>query len=231
MKARCALCKMHESLCICDLVTPIETRTRLVIVMHRAEARKSTNTGALAARCIARSEIIVRGHEERPSAFAANASTDAVLLFPHEDALPICELARSDRPITLVVPDGTWRQASKVRARVPGLRDIPCVRLAPDSRSTYRLRAESHDDRLSTIEAIARAMELLEGAHVRRALEHVFRAMVERTLWAKGALDDRDVTGGIPPGVMRHDPKSGIQPIREPPRPSRSASSASRRGS
>jgi DTW domain-containing protein YfiP len=209
-KARCALCRMHESLCICRLVTRLETRTRLVIVMHRAEERKSSNTGALAARCIAKSEIIVRGHEDRPSVFVADPETRPVLLFPHEDAVALSDFARSDRPITLVVPDGTWRQASKVRARVPGLREIPCARLPLESESIYRLRAESHGDRLSTIEAIARAMGILEGPHVRSALEHVFRAMVERTLWAKGALGDHDVTGGIPPGVMRHDPKSGI---------------------
>lgn len=217
VKARCASCKMHQSLCICGLVTRRETRTRLVVVMHRAEERKSTNTGALAARCIARSEIIVRGHEDRRWTFVAEPGTQPVLLFPHEDAAPISRFAGAERPITLVVPDGTWRQASKVRARVPGLRDIPCVRLPRESPSIYRLRAEAHDDRLSTIEAVARAMGLLEGAHVRRFIEHVFRAMVERTLWAKGALDDDDVTGGIPRGVMRHDPNSGGG-VSSPPR-------------
>jgi DTW domain-containing protein YfiP len=209
MKSRCAACRMHASLCICDLVTKLETRTRLVIVMHRAEERKSTNTGALAARCIARSEVVVRGHEDRPTRFEADPATQPVLLFPHEDAMPLSQFARSERPITLVVPDGTWRQASKARARVPGLRDIPCACLPVESPSTYRLRAPSHAAQLSTIEAVARAMGLLEGAHVRRAIERVFRAMVERTLWAKGDLDDADVTVGIPRGVMRHDPKSG----------------------
>ncbi len=231
VKARCVVCRMHASLCICDLVTEIETRTRLVVVMHRAEERKSSNTGALAARCIARSEIVVRGHEDRPSKFEVahdggaapkpprepqtatlrsavfDPATQPVLLFPHEDAVPLARFARSERPITLVVPDGTWRQASKVRARVPGLRDIPCALLPVESPSTYRLRAESDPTRLSTMEAIARAMGLLEGMHVRRAIERVFRTMVERTLWSKGDLDDAEVTGGIPPGVMRHDPQ------------------------
>jgi DTW domain-containing protein YfiP len=201
---------MHESLCICAMVPKLETRTRLVVLMHRAEKRKSTNTGALAAKCIANSEIMVRGVEDHPSAFVTGPETQPLLLFPHEDAVPLDRFAHADKPITLVVPDGTWRQASKVRARVSGLRDVPCVRLPLESESIYRLRAESHTDRLSTIEAIARAMGILEGMHVREALDHVFRAMVERTLWAKGVLDDHDVTGGIPRGVMRHDPKSGL---------------------
>jgi YD repeat-containing protein len=54
-------------------------------------------------------------------------------------------------------------------------------------------------------EAIARAMGILEGPLVREALERVFRAMVERTLWSRGAiaagvkrqsLDDRHATRG-----------------------------------
>ena len=31
-------------------------------------------------------------------------------------------------------------------------------------------------------------MGILEGVHVRRALEVVFRAMVERTLWSRGEI-------------------------------------------
>jgi hypothetical protein len=53
-------------------------------------------------------------------------------------------------------------------------------------------------------------MGFLEGLHVRRALEHVFRAMVERTLWSRGEMETADVTGGIPPGALRHDPRSGL---------------------
>ena len=112
--------------------------------------------------------------------------------------------------MVLVVPDGTWRQASKVRNRVPGLKELPCVSLPPDVPSIYRLRAEAHEHGLATMEAIARAMGILEGAHVRVALEHVFRAMVERTLWARGEVESADVTGGVPEGAMRHDPRSGL---------------------
>jgi DTW domain-containing protein YfiP len=136
-----------------------------------------------------------------------------LLLFPFEGALDLrtfAGVAGEARPITLVVPDGTWRQASKVRNRVPGLRDVPCVTLPMDAPSKYRLRAEAHGTGLATIEAIARAMGILEGLHVRRALEHVFHAMVERTLWSRGELDDHEVTGGIPEGAERHDPRSGL---------------------
>jgi DTW domain-containing protein len=198
---RCPRCVMHKTLCVCALVPRLETRTRLVLLIHRAEARKPTNTGRLALACLVNSEVHVRGREGEPSGRLAWEETDPMLLFPHEDAIELGAGAGGvqRRPVTLVVPDGNWRQASRMRARVPGLQDIPCVMLPKGPPSTYRLRFEAHDGGLATVEAIARAL-------VRRALERIFDAMVERTLWARGALEACDVTGGVPPGAMRHDP-------------------------
>ena len=208
---RCVRCRMHASLCVCALVPRLETRTRLVLFIHHVEDRKTTNTGRLAAACLVNSEVFVRGHASQPPRpFTSDPSSEPLLLFPHEGAIPLAQSAPSPRPVTLIVPDGTWRQASKVRNRVPGLRDVPCVCLPPGAPSIYRLRAEAHEEGLATIEAIARAMGILEGEHVRRALERMFRIMVERTLWARGEIATADVTGGIPEGAMRHDPKSGL---------------------
>lgn len=108
------------------------------------------------------------------------------MLFPFEDATPLEAPKPGDLQVTLIVPDGTWRQASKVRNRVPGLRDVPCVTLPMGAPSVYHLRFEAHESGLATVEAIARAMTILEGAHVGEALLHVFRAMVERTLRTRG---------------------------------------------
>lgn len=201
---------MHASLCICDLVVRHQTRTRLLLVIHRCEARKPTNTGKMAAQCLTNSEVLVRGHEGSPTEpVVFGPETQPLFLFPFEGAKPITDYLVWPKPITLIVPDGNWRQASKVQKRVGGFRDVPCVSLPPGPPSLYRLRAEVHDGRLATIEAIARAMGLLEGAEVQAAIERVFLALVERTLWARGEVDTKDVTSGVPAGAMRHDPDSG----------------------
>lgn len=220
---RCERCRMHATLCVCALIPTLETRTRLVLVIHRREDRKSTNTGRLATLALPHSEVILRGYEAAPNdSFVASAGTRALLLFPHEDAVPLESLANvpgDDRPVTLIVPDGNWRQASKVRQRVAGMCDIPSVMLRAGVPSVYRLRSEAHPFGLATIEAIARALRILEGdrgPEVERALLHVFRAMVERTLWARGAVEADDVTAGIPDGVLRHDPGSKERDRRGP---------------
>ena len=182
---RCRACRMLGRLCVCPLIPapPLATRTRLVLVMHRAETWKSTNTGRLAAARLANSEIIVRGHKGKPSEpLAWSEAVQPLLLFPFEDAKPLADTARilDGRPVVLIVPDGTWRQASKVRRRVPGLADMTCVSVSGEAKLPVRLCAEAHVHGLSTIEAIARAMAILEGDDVRRTLERVFRSMVER---------------------------------------------------
>jgi DTW domain-containing protein YfiP len=207
---------MHGSLCVCPLIPRLETRTRLLLLIHRSEHRKPTNTGRLAAECLVNSVVVVRGNVEAPSPpFVAEAGTLPVLLFPHEGSPSLADVAARVRerpfaPVTLIVPDGTWRQASKMRQRVPGLSGVPCASLPLGEPSIYRLRAEAHPTGLATIEAIARAMGVLEGPHVREALERVFRAMVERTLWSRGEVETADVEAGIPAGAMRHDPRSGL---------------------
>lgn len=178
---------MRKDVCLCALIPRIETRTRLTLILHRLEARKPTNSGRLAVDCLVNSEIRVRGQEGEPDEpFEWDDSVQPLLLFPAEDAISLTHFANSSKPVVLVVPDGTWRQAFKARARVPGLMGIPCVTVPSGIPTQYRLRTQPNDQGLGTMEAIARAMGILEGPQVQEALERVFAAMVERMLWLRG---------------------------------------------
>jgi DTW domain-containing protein len=215
---------MHVGLCLCATLPRLVTRTRVVLVMHRVEHRKPTNTGRIALACLPSAELVLRGERaggNQPvvdemlagldAARDAATASEPLLLFPHEDAVPLTARPAGAPPVTLVVPDGTWRQASKVRARTPGLARVPAVTLPPGPPSRYRLRTEAHPAFLSTLEALARALGILEGPEVQRALEDVFDAVVHRTLWVRGEMPDEEVHGGLPPLAERHDPVSGLR--------------------
>ena len=197
---------MHLTLCICALIPRVETRTRLLLVLHQLEDKKPTNTGRLAARCLVNSAIAARGGGAASAPAALWQGTQPVLLFPIPEARPLEEWRDAGQPLTLVVPDGTWRQANKARRRVAGLADLPCAALPVATRSGYRLRHDRRPDRVSTIEAIALALRILEGPAVAEPLERIFRIMVDRTLWTNGRIATGEVTGGIPAGVRSHDP-------------------------
>jgi len=184
---RCARCRLYEHVCLCASLPRLDTRTRLCLVLHRDEQHKPTNSGLLAVASLPNSDVCIRGlHGGDAAAPSFDASTQPLLLFPHADARPLADFAQSPRPITLVVPDGTWRQSSRVRARVAGLAEIPCVTLPSAPSAPPRLRAQPDDARLPTLLAIARALGVLEGDAVRTALEDVFAALVARTLRLRG---------------------------------------------
>ena len=211
--ARCATCRMHATLCICALVPRLRTRTRLTLLVHYREARKPSNTGQLAARCLDRSSIEIFGQPGRLIEPPVVHDEVPLLMFPDDDALPISRYAASDRPIALFVPDGNWTQARKVRRRGPGFAEIPCVTLPDTGPTEYRLRAEPRTGGLATLEAIARALRILEGdagPEIEAAMLAVFRVMVERTLWFRGKLRDHEVTGGIPPAALAEDPRGAV---------------------
>ncbi len=208
--AVCFTCRLPLMLCICALVPRLTTRTRLQLVMTSAEARKPSNTGQLAARCIEGSTVlIVKKGSGRLPAPLVRPDELPLVLFPAPGAIPITQYAGSERPITLIVPDGSWPQAKALKERPP-LRNHPCVTLPLLGPSEYRLRAEPQVDGLATLEAIARALAILEGSRgevIQRAMLDVFRAMVERTLWFRGKLHEREVTGGIPAAALADDPR------------------------
>jgi DTW domain-containing protein YfiP len=217
---RCAACRLHLSLCICGLLPRLDTRTRVVVVVHQLEADKPTNTGLVAARCLINSAIVYRGrapsegaaflNPQGPSAAAltaiASSGGQRLILYPHPSATPLSEWRGHEQPIELLVPDGTWRQAARTRARLaPDPRAIPCVSL-PASDDRRRMRTPTAPGRLATLEAVAQALGILEGPEIERALLRVYRIMTDRTLWSNGRISAADVTGGIPAGVQSHDP-------------------------
>lgn len=205
-RERCPQCALHLKLCLCPLVEPQTLATRVVVLTHARDECKPTNTSRLVALTLTEAEVRTRGLPGNPldTAGLLDPARRSLLLYPGPDSV---ELRREDYedgpPLTLIVPDGTWRQARKVRARVAGLADIPCVRLAPGPPSRYRLRNQIEESRISTFEAVARALGELEGPEVQAKLEAIFEVMVERTLWVRGRLDGSKVTGGIPPGAQQ----------------------------
>jgi len=189
---RCGACRMHSRDCICSLIPRLQLQTRVVVVMHHREWSKPTASAPLFAQVASSCEIRLRGRKDVP--FDASGivvpERRTLLLYPSEDARVLSpELVAEDpRPITLVVPDGSWRQAAKITQREPALQGLTRVVPADMGPSRYRLRHEPKPGGLGTFEAIARALRILEGEEVYAGLDALFTTMVERTLATRGTF-------------------------------------------
>jgi len=169
---------------MCELIPQLDLTTRVVLVMHRREILTTTASGPLALAALPNSELFLHGVKDAPVdlRFLHSGERRVLLLYPSEDARPLSPelLAADPRPVTLVVPDGSWRQASRAARRIPGVELAERVTLPPDRPTEWGLRRETKAFGLATFEAIARALGILESADVRSELEAVFHESVRR---------------------------------------------------
>ena len=181
---RCDGCRLPVRRCLCGAAPRLHTRTRVVVVMHRNEWLKSSNTARLAARVLDRVEVRLRGVRDAGSDEVAPLPPGRrVVLFPGSSATPLVRPAGSGE-VVLLVPDGSWSQARKLVQRDPLLRDAEAVRLPDPPPSVYRLRRNVRPGTLCTFEAIARALSILEddGEALERRLLSVLETFQERSL-------------------------------------------------
>ena len=193
-KDPCPVCKTHKDRCICDSIPSLDLKTRLCLIIHVQELKRTSNTGTLAVRSLVNSEMRVRGTEGAPLDLSGlvgqNLAYQSLLLYPSEEAQDLTPefLAQFQKPIQLIVPDGNWRQAGKVHYRYPELKDIPRIKLQRPSSSTQHLRAEHMADGMSTLQAIALAYGVLEGPQAMAPLLKLYEAKLHSTLDGRGHL-------------------------------------------
>jgi tRNA pseudouridine65 synthase len=187
----------------------LELRTRLVLVMHASERERPTATGPLAVECLPNSALHVHGLRDQPVDLAPEFATGrrVLVLFPADDARPLDAVAADadPRPVTLVVPDGSWSQARRAARRVPGLADAERVTLPAGAPTEWGIRAETKEGGLSTFEAIARSLAILEGPEVEAAMMPAFRRMVQETWQMPGRVEG--------PGPVAVAPAAAAPPL------------------
>lgn len=166
----------------------------MLILQHPRERAVPIGTAKLAELALPNAQRLVgvefTDSPELESALA-RPEAPAVLLFPGEHAGMLSELP-PEAAHTLVVIDGTWSQAEKILKQNPRLAALPRYSLRPSAPSRYRIRRAPSHDCISTIEAIAEALSVLEGpSFSTSAALAPFEAMVEQQLAFKHERAER----------------------------------------
>jgi DTW domain-containing protein YfiP len=168
---------------VCAELPRIAVRTRVVVVMHRREAITSTNTGRLAARVLEGASVRVRG-SLRGGDPEPLPEGRRLTLFPG-DGVRMLEPRDALGDVVLLVPDGSWSQARRLARRDASMRGTELVTFAQSAPTRYGLRRSARDGGVCTMEAIARALAILEGPEIATQLEELLDAFVERARWVR----------------------------------------------
>jgi DTW domain-containing protein YfiP len=204
----CPRCHKPLRLCVCAMITPLPTRTRVLILQHPQEPDKDLGSARLAHLALPNSTLRIglswpnlKGALGTPEADIT--ASDWVVLYlgsaqatpdggplqivdkkgqPHPDARVVRSTLKG-----LVILDGTWSQAKALWWRNAWLLKLRRAILAPPRPSMYgRLRREPRRECLSTIESLGVALTALgEPPSVEEGLRGVFAALLERVRTAK----------------------------------------------
>ncbi len=169
----CHRCRRPKACCLCPSAPPLETRTRIVLLMHPMEFRREKcTTGRIACLNLANSEIIPGigfDADERVRALLDDPLNYPVLLYPGEDAMNVTEggfpaAALGERRLVVFLLDATWSCAGKMLKSSPGLLRLPRLMFTPHEKSRFRIKRQPHSWCLSTLEAAHELLSALDDA-------------------------------------------------------------------
>jgi len=184
---------VHTVNCFCNKLTTIELKTKISLTIDKKEVWLPSNTAHLAIKSLTNSNQFVRGHKNifLEESFLDQEIYHPLYLFPCENAVELTsELVNSfEKPINLIVPDGTWRQAKKVQRRERFLSSIQAVKITPKTKTIYPLRRQKYEFGLCTHEAIAFALEIIEGKEAKDVLMENLKIFIDAHLVFREIFD------------------------------------------
>lgn len=199
-----------------DLITPMDIRTRVVVLQHPQERDRALGTVPILQAMLPKVEVIVGLSWPSLARLLDDADADALrwaVLYPgslprqlqrNELSAPVLRLDRNGNALGptpylegLLVLDGSWSQAKTLWWRNPWLLKVQRLVLHPKEPSIYgKLRKEPRREAVSTLESVADALVFNgEPKEVRDSLRKVFRTMVQR------ARDEMKQTPLVPDAV------------------------------
>ena len=199
--AACPACRQQAWLCVCDYAPRLALRTPVVVIVHRSDMPRTSSTVRLLGLALRDLAVLPHGVFPAPADPIARipAGTTPIVLFPGHGARPLTpELVASlPSPPALVVPDGNWRQASRMVKRLPLVAGAVKVALADRVYPGRAVRHNQERHHMSTYEAVAQALGVLEGEAVTAPLLDFYRRATDRLLLVRGKIRLSDVYGGV----------------------------------
>lgn len=165
---RCLKCRRPEKSCLCEYVSPVETKTKFVILMHPKEYKKvRIATGRLTHLQLQNSEILVDiDFSQNRRLNSLIKSHNSFVLYPNEESLNISTMTREKTSEMagdnlIIVIDATWYLAKKMFKLSTNLHNLRSLSFEADVISDFRIKQQPYPKCLSTIESVKIVIEEL----------------------------------------------------------------------
>jgi DTW domain-containing protein YfiP len=150
------------------------------VIRHAQERGRASGTGRLIAATLQSGRVVDYALPGHALHLDGEIVDPAWLLYPD----PARPLPMDDTPKTLIVLDGTWPQARRMRQRIPALRGLPILNLRAQEPGAF-LREQRVASELPTALAVSEALRMLGEPQAAAALHHAY-AVLRRKMIALG---------------------------------------------
>lgn len=174
---RCARCLGRGDACLCAAVHPQVCATGVLVVQHVLEEPKASSTVRFLRLALPGCEVLRAGDPREP--LALPPLDGAWLVWPGDGP----QVPAGPPPRKLVLLDGSWSQARRLFQRLAPLRALPRLSLAAPPGPRLR---EGPPGTLSTLEAVAAALDLVEPGGAARHLHEVHALVCARQQALRG---------------------------------------------
>ena len=203
---RCERCQLGAHACICPWRPRLTSGVEFVLLLHRIEIFKPTNTGRLIADVFPAQTHAFCWSRTEPEQPLLNLLGDikrqCFLVFPADTPQAkakarkvFTKIPQNDKIKTFILLDATWKQSGRMFHLSRWLEDVPCVTLPKGVLRGYAVRKSHQDDYFSTAEAAALCLQMVEEQANSNALLDYFQLFNEHYLATRGCYPP--VIGGL----------------------------------
>lgn len=165
-----------SSTCICKHISPFQTKTRFIILMHPKEYKKEKNgTGHMTKLQLENSEIIVGvdfTNNDRVNEILIKEKSCSFLLYPGKDNFNLSNRKSSEinsfmgsNPYIFLL-DSTWSCARKMLKLSKNLQKLKRVSFDNKIKSKFIIKQQPESLCLSTIESVYTVLNLLKEGNI-----------------------------------------------------------------
>jgi len=194
---RCEHCQLAVYACICNWQPQLESRSEFVLLFHRIEVFKPTNTGRLIADAFPAQSHAFCWSRTEPERALLNLLHDEArqcfIVFPadtpeakEKSREVFSKLPDNQKIKTFILLDATWKQSGRMFHLSRWLENVPCVALPEGALRGYAVRKSHQDNYLSTAEAAALCLQLAGEEKNSQVLLDYFQLFNEHYLATRG---------------------------------------------
>jgi DTW domain-containing protein YfiP len=184
----CSKCQRSIVTCYCSALNPKRTKHHYIILQHSSEVNHPLGTALMSHRNLENSTLLVGEKFDDNKVFLELMNQrESYLLYPFEAAKDIHEIKNhlSKKPVNFIILDGTWKKARKIFHLSQKLKELPLIKINPESTSKYKIRKQPKESGLSTIEIIYETMNQIEDGDTKDFLAP-FNFLIEKQIEMMG---------------------------------------------